>query len=296
VADPVIEAHAKSDKPILVYVSPDAPNIVKHLNRHGVPAFCAPESCAVALSAMRLSGRQTARREAASLHKPHGPVANSFGPGPLNEAESKKIFARFGIPSVKEFAVGSAREAEQVARSLNGNVALKILSREIAHKTDVGGVLVNIRSEDVIRRCDEMSAAVTKLTKANLEGFLVQEMVTDGTEMILGFHRDPQLGPVILLGLGGVAAELFNDSTLRLPPLDRQDAEDMIDDLKGSALLRGFRGRAKCDVEALASAIMAFSEMAIELGDRLSEAEINPLFVLPEGQGVRAGDGLIVLS
>jgi acyl-CoA synthetase (NDP forming) len=295
VADSVIEARAKSGKPLLVYVSPNAPNIVKHLNRHGVPAFSAPESCAVALSAMRQSGRLTAQRELASLHKSRGLVADNFGSGLLNEAESKKLFARFGIPSVKEFAVVSAREAELAARTLNGNVVLKILSRDIAHKTDVGGVLVNINPEDVARRCEEMRAAVTKLTKAHLEGFLVQEIVTDSTEMILGFHRDPQLGPVVLLGLGGIIAELFNDTTLRLPPVSQQDAEEMIGELKGSALLRGFRGRAKSDVDALTSAIVAFSEMIVELENRLSEAEINPLFVLPEGHGVRAGDGLVVL-
>ena len=297
VADPVIEARAKSDKPLLVYVSPDAPNIINHLNRHGVSAFNAPESCAAALSALRQSGPLTARREFASLPKPHIPAASdlAFGPGPLNEAESNALFARFGIPPVKEFAVGSAPEAEQAARKLEGNVVLKILSRHIAHKTDVGGVVVNVRPEDVARRCDEMRAAVTKASKAKLEGFLVQEMISNGTELILGFHRDPQLGPVVLLGLGGITAELFNDTTLRLPPLSRKDAEEMIGELKGSALLRGFRGRAPCDVDALASAIVAFSEMIGELENRLSAAEINPLFVLPEGQGVRAGDGLVVL-
>ena len=285
VADPVIEARAKSKKPLLVYVSPDAPNIVKHLNRHGVPAFSAPESCALALSAMRQSGQLAARPKLASLAKSRGLMANELGSGPLNEAESKKLFARFGIPTVKEFVVASAHEAEQAARTLNGNVVLKILSREIAHKTEVGGVIVNVSPQDVARRCEEMHAAVTKATKARLEGFLVQEMITNGTEMILGFHRDPQLGPAVLLGLGGITAELFNDTTLRLPPLGRQDAEEMIEELKGSALLRGFRGRAKCDVNALASTIVAFSDMVVELGDRLLEAEINPLFVLPEFQG-----------
>jgi acyl-CoA synthetase (NDP forming) len=296
VANPVIEARAKSKKPLLVYVSPDAPNIIKHLNRHGVPAFGAPESCALALSAMRQNGRLEARPKLASVAKPHGLVAKDLGSGPLNEADSKKLFARFGIPTVQEFVVASAHEAEQAAHTLNGNVVLKILSREIAHKTEVGGVIVNVNPHDVARRCEEMHAAVTKATQAPLEGFLVQEMIANGTEMILGFHRDPQLGPAVLLGLGGTTAELFNDTTLRLPPLGRPDAEEMIDELKGSALLRGFRGRAKCDVDALASTIVAFSEMVVELGDRLLEAEINPLFVLPERQGVRAGDGVVVLG
>ena len=295
VANPVIAARANSKKPLLVYVSPDAPNIIKHLNRHGVPAFSAPESCALALSAMQQNGRLAARPMLASLAKSRGLITNDLASGPLNEAESKKLFARFGIPTVNEFVVANAYEAEQVACTLNGNVVLKILSREIAHKTEVGGVIVNVNPQDVARRCDEMHAAVTKATKARLEGFLVQEMIANGTEMILGFHRDPQLGPAVLLGLGGMTAELFNDTTLRLPALGRQDAEAMIDELKGSALLRGFRGRAKCDVNALALAIIAFSDMVVELGDRLLVAEINPLFVLPELQGVRAGDGVVVL-
>ena len=113
--------------------------------------------------------------------------------------------------------------------------------------------------------------------------------------MILGFHRDPQLGPVILLGAGGVAAELFQDTTLRLLPLNRSDAEAMVEELKAARLLQGWRGAPKADVPALLDAVMAFAAMAAAAGERLLEAEINPLFVLPEGQGVRAADGLVVL-
>jgi hypothetical protein len=121
-------------------------------------------------------------------------------------------------------------------------------------------------------------------------------MITGGVELILGFHRDPQLGPAVLIGMGGVTTELFNDTAIRLPPLGRHAAEAMIDELKSSELLKGFRGRPKGDIAALASAIMAFSDMVVSLGDRLQEAEINPLFVLPQGQGVRAADGYVVLS
>jgi len=137
---------------------------------------------------------------------------------------------------------------------------------------------------------------VRSRTPHGLEGFLVQELIRDAVEVILGFHRDPQLGPAILLGMGGTAAELFADTAIRLPPLDRRDAHAMIGELKGAALLRGFRGRPPCDVEALAHAIVAFSDMSMHLGERLREAEINPLFVLPQGRGVRAADGLAVLA
>jgi succinyl-CoA synthetase beta subunit len=137
--------------------------------------------------------------------------------------------------------------------------------------------------------------------KANVrpERFLVQEMVNGGTELILGMHRDP-LGTAILLGMGGVTAELFKDTTMRLLPpeggLSREEALELARDLKTWPLLDGFRGRPRADVEALVSTIVAFSQMAAQLGDRLEEAEINPLFVLPQGYGVRAADGVVVLT
>jgi acyl-CoA synthetase (NDP forming) len=295
VAKPLIASLQKTDKPLLAYVSPDAPHIVSHLNRQGVPAFATPEGCVAALSAMWDITNCTANITAA----PHDPLpidhAQEFKPGPLNEAESKKLFAQYGIPSVTEHVVASPAEAGEAALRLGANVVLKILSRHILHKTEVGGVAVGIRPEDVERRCDDMIAAVRAHTHHGVEGFLVQEMIGSGVEVMLGFHRDPQLGPTILLGMGGVAAELFNDTTIRLAPVHQADAQAMIGELKVAKLLQGYRGRPKGDLTALAAAIVAFSTMAMALGDRLAEAEINPLFVLPEGHGVRAADGVVVL-
>jgi hypothetical protein len=113
--------------------------------------------------------------------------------------------------------------------------------------------------------------------------------------LILGCRRDPQLGPAVLLGAGGITAELFKDTVIRLLPLGAGDADDMINELRSAPLLRGFRDRPLCDVGALAQAILTFSTMVTTLGERLIEAEINPLFVLPQGRGVRAADGLVVL-
>jgi succinyl-CoA synthetase beta subunit len=218
-----------------------------------------------------------------------------FKGGPLNEVESKQLFARYGIPSVTEYAVATPTEAGAAARGLGQNVVLKILSRDIQHKTEVGGVAVGVAPDDVERRCTDILATVRARTSHEVEGLLVQEMISAGVEVILGFHRDPQLGPTILLGMGGVAAELFNDTTIRLAPVGHADAQAMIGELKVAKLLQGYRGRLKGDVDALAAAIVAFSNMATALGDRLADAEINPLFVLPEGHGVRAADGLVVL-
>jgi len=128
-----------------------------------------------------------------------------------------------------------------------------------------------------------------------VEGFLVEEMITDGIEMILGFFRDAQLGPAVLIGLGGIAAELVGDTAIRLLPIARGDAAAMLDELKSAPLLAGYRGAPPRDRAALIDAILAFARMAETLGDRLAEAEVNPLFVLAEGKGVRAADGLVVL-
>ncbi|MBU2410518.1 MAG: acetate--CoA ligase family protein, partial [Gammaproteobacteria bacterium] len=156
-----------------------------------------------------------------------------------------------------------------------------------------------LSADDVPGRLARMSDEVRAATGAAPGRFLVQEMVAGGTELLLGLHRDA-LGTAILLGMGGVTAELFNDTTLRLLPpeggIGREDALSMVRELKTWPLLDGFRGRPKADVDALVSAIVGFSLMAAALGDRLIEAEINPLFVLPQGQGVRAADGVAVLA
>jgi acetate---CoA ligase (ADP-forming) len=296
VARPVIEAAQSTNKPVMVYVSPEAPRIVQHLNRNGVPAFAAPESCAAALAALLLPSKRHSISAIVSPRTDQSLPKDLPASGPLNEAESKQLFARFGIPSTQEFVVASAMDAEAAAHKLGGRVVLKVLSRHIAHKTEVGGVRVDVPAHELARHCAEMAATAAAKSPYALEGFLVQELIRDGVELILGLHRDPELGAAVLLGMGGIAAELFNDTTLRLVPVTLSDAQDMIASLRSAPLLRGFRGRPRYDVDALARAIVAFSDMIATLGPRLGEAEINPLFVLPEGRGVRTGDGLVILQ
>jgi len=286
-----------SDKPVIAYVSPHAPEIGALLTQRGVPAFAVAESCTVALAGMLQASRWKAPAEATA---PGAVIAvDDFPAGSLDEAQAKQLFARFGVPCARERVVKTPAEAERAARELGGRVVLKILSGEITHKSDVGGVAVNLAPEQVAERVTAMAAEVESKAGVRPKRFLVQEMVAGGTELILGMHRDP-LGTAILLGMGGVTAELFKDTTMRLLPpnggLSREDALDMARELKTWPLLDGFRGRPKADIEALVSAIVAFSQMAAQLGDRLVEAEINPVFVLPDGQGVRAADGVVVLG
>lgn len=286
-----------SDKPILAYVSPHAPELTTLFNERGVPAYTAPESCAAALGAMLQVARwrpvpeASARLEAVSIA--------DLPSGSLDEAQAKDLFSRFGVPSVREQIVSTPEEAKQAATKFGDRVVLKILSGQITHKSDVGGVAVGIPVEQVGERVAAMAVEVSAKTGIVPTRFLVQEMITGGSEVILGMHRD-SLGTAVMLGMGGVLAELFKDTTMRLIPpsgtLTRDEALEMTRELKTWPLLDGFRGRPKADVEALAGAIVAFSRMAAQLGTRLTEAEINPIFVLPAGQGVRAADGVAVLS
>jgi succinyl-CoA synthetase beta subunit len=219
--------------------------------------------------------------------------------GALDEAQAKKLFMQFGIPCAAERTVQNTDQARAAAIELGGRVVLKILSSEITHKSDVGGVAVGVTPENMADRIATMTSEVKATTGKLPEGFLVQEMVTGGTELILGMHRDA-LGTAILLGMGGVTAELFKDTTMRLLPalggLSHEEALSMAKELKTWPLLDGFRGRPKADVEALVEAVVAFSQMASQLGDHLIEAEINPIFVLSKGHGVKAADGVAVLS
>ena len=284
-----------SGKPVIAYVSPHAPEVGALLTQRGVPAYAAAESCTAAFAGMLQASQWT---------EPKQPSAGSivsvedFASGSLDEARAKQLFARFGVPCARELVVQTAAEAERAARELGGRVVLKILSGEITHKSDVGGVAVNVTPEQIAARIAAMADEVESKARVRPTRFLVQEMVTGGTELILGMHRDP-LGTAILLGMGGITAELFKDTTMRLMPerggLDRAEALAMARELKTWPLLDGFRGRPKADVQALVDAIVAFSRMAAQLGDRLLEAEINPVFVLPQGQGVRAADGVVVL-
>lgn len=291
VAGPVLEAMALTGKPLISYVSPEAPGIVRHLNRNGIAAYQAPESCASALLALL-----PVKAKVPVAVQPPVQDAQDLPTGALNEADAKMLFQRFGVPVTREATAASPADAAKVAADFGGPVVIKILSNEILHKTEVGGVAVGVMPEDVETACSQMLERVRSRTGARIDGFLIQELISGGVEMILGYNRDPQLGAYVLLGAGGVTTELYQDVALRLLPLDRTTAREMIDSLKCSALLTGFRGKPAGDIEALTDTVLAFASMAGALDGRLAEAEINPVFVLPAGQGVRAADGLVVLS
>jgi acyl-CoA synthetase (NDP forming) len=215
--------------------------------------------------------------------------------GSLSEVEGRRLLAAYGIPGPREGVAQTANEAVAIADSIGYPVVLKILSPDILHKTEIGGVRVGLADgeavEDAFRQV--MDAAGQHHPSARMDGALVQEMVVDGVEVILGLLRDPDFGPAVLYGSGGILVELLRDSSLRLPPLTRAQALAMIDETKGARLLRGFRGRPAADVDGLADALLRLSQLALDLGDLISALDINPLVVLPAGQGVLAVDALV---
>ncbi|RVT90639.1 CoA-binding protein [Rhodovarius crocodyli] len=289
VADALFECQAESDKPILAYVSPHAPHVLRALNSRGIPALASPESCASVLEAMLPRG-------VPPIPVAPAPAVTTLPAGPANEAEAKALFAGYGITPVREIIAATPEEAGRAAATLGGRVVLKVLSRQILHKSELGAVKVNLDPADVAAEAAAMLVRLKAQGAPEPEGLLVQEMARGGVEMILGFVRDPQLGPAILLGMGGVTAELIKDTAMRLLPLAESDVDAMLAELKTRPLLEGYRGAPVADVAALRQAVLGFARMAGALGERLVEAEINPLFVMPEGQGIRAADGLLVLG
>jgi len=287
VADPLIACAARPGaKPLLAYVSPHLPEVLERLNRAGVPAFEDPESCAAALALLAATS-PPAPFSAPPAAAPHAAAA-TIG----DEVEAKELLARHGIPSPRRAVAAEATEAARLAAHLTPPFALKALVRGLAHKSDVGGVALGVALADVPAVGAALLARVGAALGAPPAALLVEEMA-HGEELLLGMVRDPGLGALIVLGAGGVAAELVDDTVLRLAPVDRRGAEEMIASLRLAPLLQGARGREPVDLEALAEAVVSFSALVEELGETLAELEVNPLVVGAAGEGVLALDAVV---
>ena len=214
----------------------------------------------------------------------------------LSESKSKQLISGWGIPITREKLAENAVDAVSAAEEIGYPVALKVDSPDILHKTEAGVIRLGLgNAEQVTAAYDEiMSSAARAAPGSRINGALVQEMVSGGVEVIAGVSYDDQLGPVLLFGTGGVMVEVYNDVALRHCPITRSEALEMIDQVKGSRLLKGFRGAPAADVDALAEVLVQVSQMAAQLEGTLGELDINPLMVLPEGQGVKAADALVV--
>lgn len=214
-----------------------------------------------------------------------------------DEAGAKRFLALYGLPPVREQACGGIDGLGGAARTLGFPVALKILSPDITHKSEAGGVALGLADEaGLIAAGRAMLATVReRMPQARVTGFLVQEMIVDPVaEMIVGVQADPHAGPAVICGLGGIYAEIMDDVAVGLAPMDQAEAERLLKRLRGFPILAGARGRPKGDVRALARAVADLSQVAHELRGRLASIDINPLAVLREGKGVRMVDAVVM--
>lgn len=214
----------------------------------------------------------------------------------LTEHESKKLLSQYGIPITEEEVAKSVGEAIRIAARIGYPVALKVDSPDILHKTEAQAIKLHVSNENELKKAyDEVLTNAKKFApKAEIGGVLVQEMSEAGREMIVGMSDDPQFGPTIIVGLGGVFVEVFKDVSLRVAPLSRTDAEKMVGEIKGSKILKAFRGKPEADIEALIDTLLKLSRLSVDLAGAISQIDINPLMVLDNGKGVKVVDALVV--
>src|SRR5882724_60243 len=271
-------------------------DVVRTLAEVGVPFLEGSES---AMMALRHAREHRRFLEGPADERP--PAVVPVSPAErraLGNAEAMRLLRAFGIPLAETVGAAEADEAVRGADRLGYPVVLKIDSPDIVHKTDVGGVRVGCADAHAVRRAfHEMREEVRRRAPAaRIDGVVVQRMITGGTEMILGVKHDPTFGPAVVCGFGGVFVEVMRDVAVGVPPLDLAEARAMIGGLRGSALLRGARGRPPADVGALADALVRLATLADAQRERVRALDINPLVVLEEGRGVVAVDWLVELA
>lgn len=285
---PVIDS-ASSVKPLVTFLVPDAPDALDMLTSAGVPNFRTPESCADAVSAALM------RRVPAMQVKPRGHTTLK-ATKQLDEIAAYGLLKKVGMPHAPAVAIDI--KAKFFALPFAYPVAVKLLSAEIAHKTEVGGVVLNVADET------QLKAALQKITVSvkshrpdvAVSQVLVQPMTSGLGEMLLGYRVDPEAGPIVMLAAGGIFTEIYRDRSIRLAPVDLDTARDMISELAISRVFQGFRNKPHGDMDALAQAIVSMSRLAVDDSVIVVDAEINPLIINRAGEGVVAVDALVALA
>jgi len=270
----------------------------------GVPLFRSFRNCFTALrdfAAYQEASGSFRPRNAGASRLPREAAAaladvGGDGSGPLGADASRRLLEAFGVPLAGEGLARSAAEAARVAGDIGFPVVMKIASPDFPHKSDAGLVRLSVGSASEARAvyAELVARALEANRRARIEGVQIQEQVTGGTEMIVGVTRDPVFGPAVLVGTGGVFAEILADVAVRPLPIDRRDAEEMVRSLRGYPLLAGARGRARGDVKALVDVVLGVARLAAACGDRLAELDLNPVVVRPEG--AVAVDSLVVAA
>ncbi len=278
--EPILRSK-RNDKPLAVFLTPQAERSLGLLAAQGIPAFRTPEACADALAAY-CAWRTPRGRSSGTADWPSGLPRR----GRLDEAQALELVAALGIPVV-EHAIARPPRLEH---AISYPVAAKALSSGILHKTEAGAVCLGIADRAAFDR--EVGVMLKRLPVAR--EVLVQKMESGLAEAIIGYRDDPVVGPIALVGAGGTLAEIYRDHALRLAPVSEEEAAVMIGEVKGLATVRGYRGLPRGDLRALAQAVAALSRLALIAGRPVAEAEINPLIVKREG--AVAVDGLVVMK
>jgi acyl-CoA synthetase (NDP forming) len=216
----------------------------------------------------------------------------------LMEHESKEVMNAYGIGTSKEFVVNSADEAVKAAQKIGFPVVAKIVSPDILHKTDAGGIILNLKSDAEVKQAyeDIMKNAKAYKADAKIIGINVQEMARTGiTEVIVGLTTDPQFGPALMFGLGGIFVEIYKDVSFRVCPITEYDAREMIEEIKAYPILNGFRGRPLGDVDTLVNILLKSSKLALEFPE-IDQMDLNPIIVYEKGKGCAVVDARIILK
>jgi len=306
--DEMLEIYRSSDKPLVMCPvwadsSPQARAMMDRVRQEGIPII--PEASDAA-RAMASLARYCQRREAILLSDRLNDeravslkgreTASSIlqGSAAYTEYDAKKVLAAYGVPVTREGMATSEQEAVDLAERIGYPVVLKIQSPSIRHKTEVKGVMTGLHEEAEVRTAYRavLANAAAFAPEAVVTGVLVQEYLSGGLEVIVGATKDPVFGPCIMFGLGGIFVEILKDVSFRIAPLSRRDAEEMLREVKGYALLEGVRGQPPSDIRSLVEVLLNVSLLIQDFGDRIEEIDINPLLVFPDG--IRAVDALIV--
>ncbi len=270
-----------------------SPERIKGYEEDGFLVFEDPTRAVVALHAMGRYGDSFARAAEAEGEVVVGHV--TLPDTTPDEAEAKRILSDAGIRPVPEAACATVEAAIAAAKRIGYPVVAKILSPDILHKSEIGGVLLDIADEAGLREAFAtlIARGAERAPGARLDGILVARQVKGAVEIAFGILQDPVFGPIAMVGLGGVFIEVLKDVAFRRCPFDAEEATRMIRGLRGFPLLDGARGRPKGDVKALAAALANLSVFAAGAGARLRSVDVNPVLVLPEGQGIYAADAVI---
>ncbi len=305
VAETIVSVGPSTGKTILTSILglTDITPAVEVLESNNIPHYIFPESAVRALSAMHEHQRWIDRPRTQMKHydvdigKAREIIskANRSGLTNLPQDDALKILDIYGLPVIKTESASSKAEAVAAAKKIGFPVAMKIVSPDVIHKIDVGGVKLDLNSEaDVSEAFDEIQTNVKNhMPNARIDGVLLQEYLKGGTETIVGIHRDPKFGPLLMFGLGGIYVEAYRDVSFRLAPIRQLSAINMITEIRGSKILQGFRGQTPADATAIADSLQRLSQLSVELPE-VVELDVNPLVAL--GHGCRALDARIIIT